>query len=386
MPYRRPPLISSPHRLSRRSLLGVAAGSLLLTGCVVEPPRRGPIVPTPTAAGGTVPAVPGSPGRWAGRELRVAAAGDDIASSLRSVLWEPFASATGCRLTVGYVDYGTLSEGAAPVDLALVDGPWAERLGGSGMVEALDAVGADGTVPNLLPATATAVPAYGNAVVSAYRVDAVDLESVPVDWAAWWQSRSLPSSRTLAKGPYGTFEFALLADGVAPGELYPLDVNRAIQSLRRISGSIVDRWWETSPQVIEWLSGGRAAFGSALAHAVVGGQRAGRPLQPIWNQGLLFADCWVVPRGAGNADVARDFIAFALTATSQAALATGAALGPVSSDALPLVDPLLRADLPTAPENLPRLVRADAQWWADNDTAASDAFDGWLLGNPRDRS
>ncbi len=374
-------------RFSRRALLGVAASSLLLTGCIVEAPERGPVVPTPTLAmpGATSAVVDGPTGRWQSRSLRIAAPGDDIRESLRSVLWEPFAATTGCQLNLGYPDLESLAGGGSDIDLALVSDRWANRLDAAGALTRLEPVASDGTFPDLIQATLTGIPAYGNAIVSAYRSDAVAVGAIPVDWADWWQSGVLPGNRTLAKGPYGTFEFSLLADGVRPDELYPLDLERAISGLRRISGSIVDRWWETGPQAIDWLGGGRAAFGSAMAHQVTQAQRSGRPVQPVWNQGLLLADYWVVPASAENADVALNFLRFALTADAQAALATAAGLAPVSSAGLAGLDPLLVANLATGPLNLPRLVRSDAQWWVDNQTAANEAFDSWLLGNPRGR-
>ena len=387
-PSRRPTIPGGSRRLSRRSLLGSAAATLLLAGCVVETPRRGPLVPTPTTEtiSGRAALVDGPGGRWQGRDLRIVAAGDDIRETLRTVLLEPFAAATGCRLRIDFPDYGDLASGQSSVDLALVSDRWARQLDTAGALSRLELAETDGNVPDLIPATATATPAYGNAIVSAYRNDAVMVDAIPVDWVDWWQSRALPGPRTLAKGPYGTFEFSLLAAGVNPANLYPLDLKRAIAGLRRISGSIVDRWWETGPQVIDWLSGGRAAFGSAMAHQVVQAQRAGRPVQPVWNQGLLVADYWVVPDGAANADVANDFLRFALTAAAQARLATVAALAPVSSVALDLVDPLLRLNLATGPLNLPRLIRSDTQWWVDNATAANEAFNSWLLGDPRGRA
>ena len=374
-------------RLSRRTLFGVAASSLLLTGCIVEVPEQGPVVPTPTLAT-TAPSsavVDGPSGRWQDRALRIVSPGDDIRESLRMTLWEPFAAVTGCRLDLAYPTFESLSRGGSDVDLALVSDQWANLLGASGSLAQLEPVGSDGTIPDLIPATATGVPAYANAIVSTFRSDAVPLDAVPVDWVNWWQSRARPGNRTLAKGPYGTFEFALLADDVKPADLYPLNLERAISALRRISGSIVDRWWETGPQAIDWLSSGRAAFGSAMAHQVVQAQRSGRPLLPVWNQGLLVADYWVIPASTDNADVAADFLRFALTVGAQAALATSSGLAPVSSAALAGLDPLLVVNLATGPVNLPRLVRSDTQWWVDNHIAANRAFNSWLLGNPRGR-
>lgn len=379
--------VAMNRRFSRRAFLGVTASSLLLTGCIVETPERGPVVPTPTLStlGALSAVVAGPAGRWENRTLRIVASGDDIREYLRLVLWEPFAAATGCQLELGYPEFESLDRGDADVDLALISDQWATLLGTGDALMRLEPVGNDGTFPDLIQATATGIPAYGNAIISAYRRDAVTIDSVPVDWVDWWQSRTRPGNRTLAKGPHGTFEFALLADDVPPAELYPLDLERAIAGLRRISGTIVDRWWETGPQAIDWLGSGRAAFGSAMGHQVVQAQRSGRPVQPIWNQGLLVADFWVIPSGSDNADVAADFLGFALTADAQAALAMASGLAPVSSVGLRGVDPLLVANLATGPVNLPRLIRSDTQWWVDNQTAANEAFNSWLLGDPRAR-
>lgn len=312
-------------------------------------------------------------------------AGDDVRETIRRVLLDPFVAATGCRLQLGYTDYGHLANGGDAVDLALVEERWSVDLATAGVLAELEAIGSDGVVPDLVPSSSMSIPAYADAIVSAYRLDAIGVESLPITWSDWWQVRARPGNRTLAKGPFGTFEFSLLADGVVPAELYPLDLERAIAGLGRISGSIVDRWWESGPQSIDWLSGGRAAFGSALAHQVFAAQRTGRPVAAIWNQGLLFAARWIVPIGTANADVARDFIRFALSAASQAAMATVAGLAPVSSAGFVGVDPALRPLLATSPVNLPRLIRSDAAWWAANATRASQAFDSWLLGDPRGR-
>jgi putative spermidine/putrescine transport system substrate-binding protein len=334
---------------------------------------------------GNPPVVGGPPGRWSGRTFRVAGAGNDVREALLTTLWQPFAEATGCRLEVGITDYGALSGGnpGRTVDLALVEERWAILLGDAGQLVAVDAIGTDGTFPDLVGQTPFSVPAYADAIVSAARVDGVPTAGMPPDWVAWWDSKSFPGGRTMEKGPYGTFEFSLISDGVAIPDLYPLDLERALARLRRISGSIVDRWWETAPQSIEWLSGGRASLGTASARQVASAQRSGRPLQVNWNQGLLYSDHWAIPVGAEGEDIARDFISWALTVPAQAALASSAMLAPVSSRVFAGLDALLVRQLATGPDNLPRLVRSDARWWAGNWAPASEAFNRWLLGDPR---
>ncbi len=374
-------------RLDRRALLGIvaAAGAVALTGCIAETTPRGPVVPTPTVARRQPIAVGGTPGRFAGRTFRVTGAGDDVRESVLATLWQPFAEATGCRLDVGITDYGVLAGdgGEERPDLSLVGDDWAVRLANSGRLVPLEASAVDGTIPDIIPALPTSVPAFADAVVNTSRVDAASPDQYPADWTQWWDFRAIPGGRAMAKGPVGTFEIALLADGVAPAELYPLDLERAVSALRRVSGSVIDRWWETGPQVIDWMAGGRAAFATAYAHQVLTANRDGRPLRMEPNQAVLFSHHWGIPVGAANEDIARDFIAFALSAPAQAGLAGSAGLSPVSTVAFAGIDPVLSAHLPTSPENIGRSVRMDPAWWASERTLATAAFNDWLLGNPR---
>lgn len=372
---------------NRRAMIGAAvAPALLLSGCVVEPTRRGAVVPTPTLAGPAIdPAGAWPPDAWRGRTLRVAMAGDSVAAAITHTLLTPFAGRTGCAVEIGYVDIGALFDRASDADLVLVSDRWQPQVEGAGGLRPLEWRAADGAVPDLAPPVAGGVPAYVNALVSTWRVDAARPGRAPSNWPSWWQPRAIPGARSLAKGAWGTFEVALLADQVDPGDLYPLDLARAVASLRRISGSVVDRWWETGPQVIDWLGSGRAAFASAFAHDVTRAQRGGRPLQSSWAQALSWVDYWSVPVGAANADVADGFLTGALSAVGQAALADGGGLAPVSTAALGLLDPVVRWGMATDPANSGAVIAADSAWWVANQVEAEDAFNTWLLGDPRGR-
>lgn len=373
---------------TRRNLIGALGAAALLSGCVAQPDRRGPVVPTPTLTGQTAAPTDalGEAQRWSGQTVRVALPNDANRGVIDAVLLQPFAQATGSRVDVLVTDYTQLSSSAAAghpyADLMLVDDRWAVLLDRAGILQAMPATGHDGTTPDLMPVTRTSVPAYAEAIVSLYHNDAFDLASIPQQWSSWWDRTRYPGSRTLQKGGFGTLEIALLADGKRLDNLYPLDLPRAIDSLRRISGGIVDRWWETDPQVIAWLSTGRAVLGSAVASQAVVASWTGHPVTPVWNQGLLYSDAWVQPARATNADIASDLVQFMLMASSQATLAQVGALAPVSFATFAHIDPLVAQNLATAPVNLSRLARVDSVWWADNAVAANQAFNGWLLGNP----
>jgi putative spermidine/putrescine transport system substrate-binding protein len=54
--------------------------------------------------------------------------------------------------------------------------------------------------------------------VLAYNAD--KLASAPTSWADFWDTKKFPGKRGLRKGAKYTLEFALMADGVAPKDVY----------------------------------------------------------------------------------------------------------------------------------------------------------------------
>ena len=380
--------VSAHRTLNRRRFLGVGAGGLVLTvaGC------GGDSDPTPTAVGMASPGagtptvtVPGfdDPRRWAGRSVRVGAWGAEVQDALRAAVFRPFAAATGAEVIEEITDYArlraSLDDGAVYADALVVDSVWAATAPAEGWIQALAADSRPAGISTVLGGTEHSLPAYAYAMVSAYRWDHLT-SGPPTDWVAWWDTTRFPEPRALAKGAFGTFEFALLADGLTPDSLYPLDSQRAIDSLRRISGKIVERWWESGLRPVSWLASERVELTSAWHYRVLAGMDDGRPIDLQWNQGLLIVDEWVVPTGAANADVASDFLRFATSAEAQAAMARLVPLGPVHPGAFDLLGAEEAARLPTAPANIRKLIPQDVAWWAKNGLDAEQTFNAWLLG------
>lgn len=343
---------------------------------------------TGRAAPATPVSVPGfdDPKRWAGKTLRVGAWGNDVQSALRSAVWQPFAAATGCAIKEVVTDYGQLlrtSPGATPyADVLIVDPVWAVSAIARPHLEILDAAAAAAPVPitPLLP-TGVSQPAYTFAVVSAYRRDGVDNEP-PQSWEQWWDKVRFPQSRGLQRGAQNNFEFSLMAAGIPPDDLYPLDGSRAIDGLRSISGKIVYRWWDSGLEPTRWLAGGVCQMTSAWHFRVFTARQGGLPIDLVWNQGILMADHWMIPAGSPVKDVAIDFLKYAAAPQVQAALASVLPLGPIDPAALPLIGGEVIPLLPGAPPQSGLLVPRNIQWWASRGAEAIELFNDWLLGVP----
>lgn len=385
------PLVSSgSSRVGRRRVLAAGVGGLLVAvgGCGGDDDQETPVALTVGTPAGPVPGFD-DPRRWTGRTLRVGAWGGEVQQALREAVWLPFGAATGAAIAEVVTDYSLLVDDsglATPsdtyaADALIVDPFWAATALAKGFVRPLDAGLVAPETAAVFGAGEGSVPAFAYALVNAYRRDAI-AERPPAGWAQWWDAERFPGPRALARQGFGTFEIALLADGVEPAALYPLDGPRAIESLRRISGRIVERWWDSGAQPVGWLRSGRADFASSWHYRVIAGQRDGVAVDLVWDQGLLVADHWVVPSGAQAPDVAIDFLRFALRPEVQAALARRVPLGPVVPAAFEELEPRLAALLPTAPPTFERLVRPDVAWWAANAGEANGRFNAWLLGVP----
>ena len=376
-----------PWEISRRRLLSTMTGGLALAAVGCGGQQEATSLATP--AGGTpVGPVPGfdDPERWQGRTLRIGAWGAEVQTALRNATWTPFAAATGCRVSELTTDYGQLDDairgGQTYADVLLVDAIWAQTAFDQGYAQSLglSAINPDASVT--FGGSHWAIPAYAYALIGAYRRDAMTTVMPPMGWEEWWNTSRYPGPRALARDPFGSFEFALLAEGVEPADLYPLDAARAIDGLKAISGRIVDRWWDSGAEPIHWLGTQRVDLASAWHYRVFAGQHDGLAVDLVWDEGLVIADQWIVPVGAREPEIAVDYIRYALSAQAQAELARQVPLGPVNTEAFALLDPVITTKLPTAPANLSRLIPVDAGWWAGNRGEAVQMFNSWLLARP----
>ncbi len=118
----------------------------------------------------------------------------------------------------------------------------------------------------------------------------------------------------------------------------------------------------------------RRSIAALAAH-----RQSGAPVDFNFNQALFVADSWVIPRGTKNKGAALDFIAFSLQAAPQAEFSKAIPYGPVNRKALALLDKQRLAFLPSSPENFPKGVFQDFDWWAQNGQKAGERFNGWII-------
>lgn len=292
----------------------------------------------------------------------------------------PFTKATDIKVVQdGPTDYGKLKamveSGNVQWDVVDVEADFALRAASEGLLEPLDftQIKRDRIDPRFV--SDHGVGSFFFSFVLGYNEGKLGA-SKPTDWTALFDTKTYPGKRALYKWPSpGVLELALLADGVAPDKLYPLDLDRAFKKLDTIKKDIV--WWGGGAQSQQLLASGEASLGQFWNGRVYALQQDGAPVGVSWKQNLVMADFLVIPKGAKNKDAAMKFLANASSAEGQAEFANKTAYAPVNVDSVAKLDKALAPNLPTAYAQ--DQVTLDFAYWAKNGQAIAARWNEWLV-------
>ena len=188
-------------------------------------------------------------------------------------------------------------------------------------------------------------------------------DQIPTSWADLFDTKKIPGKRTFYKwASPGVLEIALLADGVTPDKLYPLDLDRAFAKLDSIKKDIL--WWGSGAESQQQLASGEAPLGMFWNGRIYALQKEGAPVDAMWEQNLATADFLVVPKGSKNKEAAMKFIALATSAQGQADLANATAYAPINLKS----EALLNKDLvPLMPsQHAETQITLDLNYWAEH--------------------
>lgn len=191
-------------------------------------------------------------------------------------------------------------------------------------------------------------------------------QTAPKSWKEFWDVKRFPGTRTLFAGTYviPPLEVALLADGVPPDKLYPLDIDRAFKSLDRIKPHIV-KWTTSSPQPMQMLVAGEADLVlTAYSRISKAKYDDNAPLDFHFNEALLLTDYWSIVKGASHRENALKFIAFASDAKRQAKMVTLQRFGPVNRNAFKYLTKEQASILPTYEPSLKTQIPYGTEFWA----------------------
>ena len=376
---------------SWRRLSLVVAALLLVSGCSgaastapgaasVEPSAAAPESAAPASAEASAPAAADictSPPKADGTTLTFASYGGAYQEAQRKGWLEPYSALTGVKFEESEESSNAtikaqVEGGQVTWDLVDVGNDFGLDANAA-LLEELDytKIHQDEILPGFASTYRVADITYG--VVLGYNTDKT-AGKVPAGWADFFDLTKFPGKRGFWDySAGGIFEFALLADGVAPKDLYPLDLPRATAKLDTIKDSIV--FWASGAESQDLLGKGEVAMSMIWnGRAYSAKHTDNRPVEIQWNQQIVTADYFVVPKGTPNKDTAMDFIAWATCKENNAAPSKYIPYGPTNT--LATADPSKVAELSVSNAD-GNSAYFDDEWIVENAQMLEDAYQAW---------
>ena len=197
--------------------------------------------------------------------------------------YEPFQKTTGIHLVTSEYN-GEMAKIKAMVDansvtwdVVEVETPELIRGCEDGLFEKLD-WNQIGSKKDFVPAAVSQCGAGIFVWSTALAYNAAKLHGTPTGWNDFWNLKKYPGKRGLRKGAKYTLEFALLADGVKPADVYKVlstkvGVDRAFKKLDQIKPAI--QWWDAGAQPAQFLASGDVVMSSAYNGRIAQAQKDG---------------------------------------------------------------------------------------------------------------
>lgn len=334
-----------------------------------------------------------SPTPAAARDLVVLGVGGAVGAAQAAALFEP-AQAAGIAITARVWQPSSLAletemaGGRAIPDMLQLRGDLLRQACAAGRLIKLDwdKLGRDKFAPSAIQDCG-----IGSLLVATALVWNREKFSGTPGWAEFWDIARLPGKRGLPASPRATLEIALLADGVAPADIYKTlrteeGIDRAFRKLDQLRPFIA--WWKTGAEGARMLTSGEV-----LLAAVPTGDIAAPPVSPVavagptakpaaavdlavqWSGALTSVLFWSVRAHTDMPEQALKFLALTTDPALQARLqATTGYGGLAKSDTPPDDGPFSTA----APGRMAGALAMDDAFWRDNLQRLSDRFEAWL--------
>ncbi|RDJ25961.1 extracellular solute-binding protein [Bosea caraganae] len=236
------------------------------------------------------------------------------------------------------------------------------ELGPLGMLEPIDysVVDKSKTIPQFI--YEFGVCNYLFSFVTAWDTTKIKTTPTPADF---FDIKKYPGKRMVRKDAQPMLELALMADGVAPDKLYPLDVKRAFAKIASIKEHLL--YWENGTQSQELLRNGEVVMGW-LWHTranLLKRETKGR-IDWNFNDGVLVSGLWVVPKGAPQVKQAMIALKSFQDPEPQVGLLAALGNGPSNPAANAITPAELQPINPGAEANLAVQAKMNYDWWMKN--------------------
>ncbi len=281
--------------------------------------------------------------------------GGDTEEARKKVFWTPFEERTGVQVISA--DAGSLAvpmlQGEIPVKWDAVHGSvqesYAAQLHGKKPLPKLPKICWEDLVePKKMQ------PYIWQSFILGYvpgLIEGTFSGTQPKTWADFFDTKKFPGKRAFPAEYFtgGTMEAALLADGVPPSEIYPLDYERATAKIASIFDDLVI--YTEYAQAQSFLTSKTASMSFAPNGLWKELEDKGVSMQVLWEApAILDTNGMNIMPEAPNLDAVEGLAAFCNQPKLQAEFAEITNYGPPTKEAFEFLEPEVQEELPNAPK------------------------------------
>jgi spermidine/putrescine-binding protein len=325
------------------------------------------------------------------KELVVMTWGGASLEAIDRAFFKPFEWETGIKVLKPIASGDMYGRVAAQVrannvewDIVQPDRDLMEASAQKGLVEPVDysvVTDTDGMIPESLNKWGVGFELVTFLVT--YNTKAFPGDKHPKSWADFYNPEKFPGPRAVHNWgtPGWNFISALLADGVSPDELTPIDYNRAFKMLDKIKPH-VRVWYPSGDKLVQSLTEEEVVMAHTTGARARMARNYGAPTKLVWDQAIYYLNFWSVIKNAPHKETAMRFLNFICRPELQTLYTYdfGSALCNLKS--LECLHPKVRADMPTNPDNfkkvIPVLTDKNLKWIVAHNDEMNEKWNEWL--------
>jgi putative spermidine/putrescine transport system substrate-binding protein len=210
----------------------------------------------------------------------------------------------------------------------------------------------------------------------------------PSKLADFFDVKKFPGMRGISKRTVVAMEFALMAEGVPPADVYkvlstPAGLDRAFKKFDAIKANLI--FWEAGAQPPQMLADGEVVMTTAYNGRIFNAQvKENKPFEIIWDHQVYNMDYYAILKGTKHKKTALEFLKYATSTQALADQASWISYGPSRKSSVPLIKTYTGTDIqmgphmPTAPQNIKNALASDDEWWADHQDEVLKRYSAWM--------
>lgn len=320
-------------------------------------------------------------------EVVIATTGGLMRNSLEASMYKPFTEATGIEVVpvdIEVPDQWAKAEAMArsgKMEYDVVTSTGGDLIEKKDILHKIDCAALPNVVKNGLPGSCEP---YGIVRTIGAQMIAYDTEVFPEgpkNWADFWNVEKFPGGRGLpdtGDRDWWLPAIALMADGVKPADLWPLDLDRAYKKLDEIRPHVAV-WWKTGNQMQQIMRNKEVVMVIGYSGRALATVREGQPWAMVWEDTIRDAGIMSIMKDAPHLDAALKYVDFFYAnSDGHPAFMRAVNYATSSQGGLAKLPPEEQVLYPTAPDNFAKMVQPDFEWIGKNRAQLRERWTRWI--------